>query len=145
MIRRPRSPWVWGPVFFVLSAWLALVEVFWLPLRIGLVPVPLSVLAAVVGNLLLITGAHRLSGSRTVAVVPAVVWLAVAVGASIRRPEGDLVLIGGGVAGGVNLAFLLLGVLAAAVAVGRVLTPARRITSRDEARTPAGSGSGDVR
>jgi hypothetical protein len=38
-----------------------------------------------------------------------------------RRPEGDLVLIGTGAAGVVNLAFLLLGVLAAAVAVGRVL------------------------
>jgi hypothetical protein len=136
---------VWGPVFFVLSAWLALVEVFWLPLRVGSVPAPVSVLAAVVGNLLLITGAHRLSGSRMVAVVPAVVWLAVAVAASIRRPEGDLVLIGGGAAGAVNLAFLLLGVLAAAVAVGRVLTPPRRITPRDEAPTPAGSGSGDAR
>ena len=146
MIRRPRSPWVWGPVFFVLSAWLALVEVFWLPLRIGLIPAPVSVLAAVVGNLLLITGAHRLSGSRMVAVVPAVVWLAVAVAASIRRPEGDLVLIGGGAAGAVNLAFLLLGVLAAAVAVGRVLTPPRRrITPREEAPAPAGSGSGDAR
>ena len=39
----------------------------------------------------------------------------------IRRPEGDLLITGGGATGVVNLAFLLLGVLAAAFAVGRVL------------------------
>lgn len=145
MTGRRASPVVWGAVFVVLSAWLALVEVFWLPLRIGLVPVPVSVLAAVGGNLLLVGGAHRLSGSRVVAVLPAVVWLTVAVAASIRRPEGDLILTGGGVAGVVNLAFLLLGVLAAAVAVGRVLAAPRRVRPTDDAPAPTGSGSGDAR
>ena len=145
MIGRRASPVVWGAVFVVLSAWLALVEVFWLPLRIGLVPVPVSVLAAVVGNLLLVGGAHRLSGSRVVAVLPAVVWLTVAVAASIRRPEGDLILTGGGAAGVVNLAFLLLGVLAAAVAVGRVLAAPRRVRPTGDAPAPTGSGSGDAR
>jgi hypothetical protein len=145
MIGRRASPVVWAAVFVVLSAWLALVEVFWLPLRIGLVPVPVSVLAAVVGNLLLVGGAHRLSGSRVVAVLPAVVWLTVAVAASIRRPEGDLILTGGGAAGVVNLAFLLLGVLAAAVAVGRVLAAPRRVRPTGAAPAPTGSGSGDAR
>jgi Family of unknown function (DUF6113) len=145
MIGRRASPVLWAAVFVVLSAWLALVEVFWLPLRIGLVPVPVSVLAAVVGNLLLVGGAHRLSGSRVVAVLPAVVWLTVAVAASIRRPEGDLILTGGGVAGVVNLAFLLLGVLAAAVAVGRVLAAPRRVRPTGHAPAPTGSGSGDAR
>ena len=83
-------------VAVAVAAWLALVEVFWLPLRVGAVPVPLSVLAAVAGNLLLVRLAYRLSGSRAVAVLPAVVWLVVALGATVRRPEGDLVLIGGG-------------------------------------------------
>jgi hypothetical protein len=145
MTRHPRAPLVWGPVFFVLAAWLALVEVFWLPLRIGAVPLPVSVLAAVIGNLLLVREAHRLSGSRLVAVVPALVWLAVAIAASIRRPEGDLVLVGGGVAGAIGLAFLLLGVVAAAVAVGRVLTAPRPVSRRDEAAAAAGSGSGGAR
>ena len=54
----------------VVAAWLAVVEVLWLPLRIGPVPVPLSVLAAAVGNLLLVSWAHRLSGSRVVALLP---------------------------------------------------------------------------
>ena len=105
----------------VAAAWLALVEVFWLPLKAGVVPVPLSVLAAVAGNLLLVRLAHRLSGSRVVAVLPAVVWLVVALAAMVRRPEGDLVLAGSGATGTVGLAFLLLGVLAAAFAAGRVL------------------------
>ncbi|GAB3300972.1 hypothetical protein GCM10027451_03730 [Geodermatophilus aquaeductus] len=107
------------------AGWLALVEVFWLPLRVAGVLVPLSVLVAVVGNYLLVVGALRLTGSRAVAVLPAVVWLVVAVGATMRRPEGDLVAVGGGGLGAVTLAFLGLGVLAAAVAVGRVLATPR--------------------
>jgi hypothetical protein len=103
------------------AGWLALVEVFWLPLRLFGVLVPLSVLVAVVGNLLLVAGAHRLTGSRAVAVLPALTWLLVAVAATMRRPEGDLVAVGSGGLGAVTLAFLGLGVLAAALAVGRVL------------------------
>ena len=123
-----------GPVRVVLGApgavlvagWLALIEVFWLPLRVAGVLVPLSVLVAVVGNYLLVVGALRITGSRVVAVLPAVVWLVVAVGATVRRPEGDLVAVGSGGLGAVTLAFLGLGVLAAAVAVGRVLAAPRR-------------------
>ena len=109
----------------VLAAWLALVEVFWLPLRVFGVPVPVSVVAAVVGNLLLVGLAARLTGSRLGAVLPAVVWLVIAVAASLRRPEGDLLLVGGGVLGYLSLAFLLAGVVAAAFAVGKVLAAPR--------------------
>ena len=109
----------------VLAAWLALVEVFWLPLRVLGVPVPVSVVAAVVGNLLLVGLAARLTGSRLAAVLPAVVWLVIAVAASLRRPEGDLLLVGGGVLGYLSLAFLLAGVVAAAFAVGKVLAAPR--------------------
>ena len=112
----------------VLAAWLALVEVFWL-------------VAAVVGNLLLVALAARLTGSRLAAVLPAVVWLVIAVGASLRRPEGDLLLTGAGVLGFLSLAFLLAGVVAGAFAVGKVLA-----APRDGVR-PAhtGSGSGGAR
>ena len=109
----------------VLAAWLALVEVFWLPLRVFGVPVPVSVVAAVVGNLLLVGLAARLTGSRLGAVLPAVVWLVIAVAASLPRPEGDLLLVGGGVLGYLSLAFLLAGVVAAAFAVGKVLAAPR--------------------
>jgi hypothetical protein len=116
----------------VVSCWLTLVEILWLPLRVGGVPVPVSVPAAVVGNLLLVAAAHRLSRSRAVAVLPAVVWLVLALFASQRRPEGDLLIIGSGALGYVNLAFLLAGVVAAAFAVGRVFTagPRRRRRAR---------------
>jgi hypothetical protein len=125
----------------VLAAWLALVEVFWLPLRVVGVPVPVSVVAAVVGNLLLVALAARLTGSRLAAVLPAVVWLVIAVGASLRRPEGDLLLTGGGVLGFLSLAFLLAGVVAAAFAVGKVLA-----APRDGVRPGrSGSGSGGAR
>jgi len=138
----------WGLVTLVVAGWLALVEVFWLPLRVGGVLVPLSVLVAVVGNLMLPAAALRLSGSRLVAVLPAVAWLVVAVGAMIRRPEGDLVMTGGGAAGVVNLAFLMIGVLAAAFSVGRVLGGPRRapLSARvAPAPDPAGSGTGGAR
>jgi hypothetical protein len=45
----------------------------------------------------------------------------VALTATVRRPEGDLVAVGTGGLGTVTLAFLGLGVLGAAVAVGRVV------------------------
>ena len=120
------------------AGWLALVEVFWLPLRVGGVLVPLSVPAALLGNALLVTGAFRLTGSRVVAVLPAVTWLAVALAASSRRPEGDLVAVGTGGLGVVTLAFLGLGVVGAAVAVGRVLV-APRPPAVPRPQAPAGA------
>lgn len=125
----------WAVLAVVVAAWLAVVEVFWLPLRVGPVPIPVSVLAAAVGNLLLVTWAHRLSGSRVVGVLPAAVWVVVAVGASVRRPEGDLLITGATPASQwVGLAFLLVGVLFASFGVGRVLS-----------RPVAGSGTGGAR
>jgi hypothetical protein len=140
----------WAVAIVAVAAWLALVEVFWLPLRVGGILLPLSVPAAVAGNLLLVGTALRLTRSRLVAVLPAVVWLVVVVAAMMRRPEGDLVIIGRGALGGVGLTFLLVGVLAAAVAVGRALaTPrTRRVTpgtDPEPAPDPAGSGSGGAR
>jgi len=130
----------WAVLAVVLATWLTLVEVFWLPWRVGGVPVPVSLLAAVVGNLLLVGAARRFSGSRLVAVLPAVVWLGIALAASSRRPEGDLLLPGGdAVTSTLNLGFLLVGVVAAAFAVGRALgTPT-------VSPPAAGSGSGGAR
>jgi hypothetical protein len=121
----------WALTVVILAAWLALVEVFWLPLRVGGVLFPLSVAAAVGGNLLLTRLALRWSGSRAVAVLPGLTWGVVAVAAMSRRPEGDLVLIGTGAGGIVNLAFLLFGVLAAAIAIGRVLGSAPAVRQKE--------------
>jgi hypothetical protein len=140
----------WAVAIVAVAAWLALVEVFWLPLRVGGILLPLSVPAAVAGNLLLVGTALRLTRSRLVAVLPAAVWLVVVVAAMMRRPEGDLVIIGRGALGSVGLTFLLAGVLAAAVAVGRALaTPRTRPVTpgpdSEPAPDPAGSGNGGAR
>jgi hypothetical protein len=153
--RRPEAV-AWAVVGVLVAGWLALVQVFWLPLRVAGVPVPLSVLAAVTGNLLLPAAAARLSGSRVVGLLPALVWAVVVVAAMVRRPEGDLVLTAAGAVGTANLFFLLLGATAAAFSVGRLLGagPARRPVrpgplppARDGAApaAPAGSGSGGAR
>ncbi|RZU30387.1 hypothetical protein [Blastococcus saxobsidens] len=131
----------WALAAVLVAGWLAVVEVFWLPLRVGGVPVPVSVLAAVVGNVLLVRAALRVSGSRLVAAVPALVWLVVVVAAMGRRPEGDLVItIGTGGYTVVTTAFLLLGVLAAAFSVGTAMGGGPRPVSSP--RAPTGSGSG---
>jgi hypothetical protein len=131
----------WGLLAVGAAAWLALVEVFWLPLRVAGVFLPVSVLAAVAGNLILVEQAFRRSGSRLVALLPALTWVVVAIGAAVRRPEGDLVLVGGGGLGAVGLAFLLCGVVATSFAVARVLArpPVR------PAAGPSGSGTGGAR
>jgi hypothetical protein len=137
-----------GVTAIVAAAWLAVVEVFWLPLRVAGVLVPVSVVAAVVGNLLLVRLALQLSGSRLVAMLPVLTWAVVVVAAMDRRPEGDLVLTGVGALGAVNLAFLLLGMVAAAIAVGWALgtrPPDRPPVRPAPARHPAGSGSGGAR
>jgi hypothetical protein len=132
------SPWLrtaGGSLVAVLvSAWLAVVEVFWLPLRIGDVLLPLSVVGAVVGNLLIGAAARRLAGWGPAAVLTAVAWLVIVVAAMIPRSEGDLLIVGGGATGAVNVVFLMAGVVSAAYASGTALSTGRR-----------GSGSGGAR
>jgi hypothetical protein len=139
----PRGRW-WtalaAVVGVLVALWLAVVEVFWLPLRVGAVPIPASLVGAALGNLLIVGAVRRVTGSGPVAVLPAVAWLAVVVPAMIQRPEGDLLIVGGGNTGVVNLGFLLVGVLAAAYAVGRALSGPRRPPVRR-----AGSGTGGAR
>jgi len=135
-----------GVLVLALAVWLAVVEVFWLPLRIGGVLIPLSVVVAVVANLLMPRLALWLAGSRVVAALTGVAWLVVVVAGMIRRPEGDLLITGGGTTGVVNLAFLLCGMLAAAFAVGRALGgPRPPVTRGAVPPARAGSGSGGAR
>jgi hypothetical protein len=134
-----------GVLVVVVAFWMALVEIFWLPLRIGGLLIPVSVAAAVAANLLLPRLALRLSSSRLVAALTGIAWLVVVVAGMIRRPEGDLIITGGGATGVVNLAFLLCGVLAAAFAVGRALGGPPPVSRDEETPVRAGSGSGGAR
>lgn len=107
-----------GVLVAVAAAELAVLECFLLPLRIGSVPVPLSIPVAVLGNLLLPAMAYRLTASRAAAALPVAVWIVVVILAAVPRPEGDIIITGT-VRG---LAFLLLGAAAGAYAVGRLFT-----------------------
>lgn len=101
---------------------LAIVECFLVPLRVGTVPLPVSVVLAVVGNVALTRLMWRASLHRAVAGVPVVVWLVAVLVLAAKRQEGDLVVPGTGM----GLAFLFLGTIAGAFAVGQVIAPVRR-------------------
>lgn len=109
-----------GLLVLVLAGLCAVLEVFYLPLRAGPVVIPLSVVAAVAGNVAFTRAMYEVAGSVLAALLPGAVWLAVIARAAIARPEGDLLISDGGSSTGsavVNLAFLLLGSLALAFAV----------------------------
>lgn len=109
-----------GLAIVVLAGVCAVVEVFYLPLRVGSVLVPASVLAAIAGNIAFTRLTYAVTGSVAAALMPAAVWLAVIGRAAVARPEGDLLITDGGSSTGiavVNLAFLILGALALAYAI----------------------------
>jgi hypothetical protein len=105
---------------------LAVVESFLVPLRAGTVPLPVSVLLAVVGNVALTRLMWRACRHRGAAAAPVVAWLVVVLVLAARRQEGDLVVPGTAT----GLAFLLLGTVAGAFALGQVVVPAPRPRSR---------------
>lgn len=126
-----------GLLVLLLAVACAVVEVFYLPLRVGSVPVPASVVAAAVGNVAFTRLMFAVTGSILVALLPAAAWLGVIGRAAISRPEGDLLITDGGTSTGsalINLAFLLFGVLAPAYAVGRLRRPVRTVRTQG---TPA--------
>lgn len=106
-----------GLLMFLVAVEVAVLECFLLPSYLGPVPIPLSIPAAVAGNLAFPALALRLTGSRIVGVLPVLGWLTVVVIAAVPRPEGDLI-VSGSLRG---LAFLLLGSVAGAYAVARIV------------------------
>lgn len=97
----------------VLTVLLCVWGAFLVPLRVGTVRVPVSLLIAGVGNLLLGRAGGRLLGAAGV-LVPGAVWLGLAVLLGSRRPEGDLIIPGDLV----GTLFLAVGALGFAVAYG---------------------------
>lgn len=97
----------------LLTLLLALWGAFLVPLRVAGFPVPVGVLLAL-ANVPLCRAGGDLLQRRAGAVGPLLLWSVVAYALSTERREGDLVVI----AGARGLAFLVVGLLAAAVAVG---------------------------
>ena len=79
------------------------------------VPVPVGVLIAVFSNLIVGIGAAWGTGTRLAPAVTGFAWGIVAFVMGVRRPDGDLVVPGSGWHG---VAYLYLGLIAAAVAIG---------------------------
>ncbi|MGH3883696.1 MAG: hypothetical protein ACRDRY_02115 [Pseudonocardiaceae bacterium] len=71
---------------------LAAVELLYLPLRVGAVPVPVTILLAVVSTRWLVRSAAELGGPRSVAAVPLVVWLLALGVFGVAGPGGDVLL-----------------------------------------------------
>ncbi len=71
---------------------LALLELFFLPLRIGVVPLPLTVLVGAVTTPWLVSSVAKLVRP-ALSWVPLAVWVLVVFGVGMLGPGGDLVLI----------------------------------------------------
>jgi hypothetical protein len=75
----------------------ALLEVLLVPLRSGTVFVPVTVLFAIFGNIALPRAGHVFASGKGPMVAPFAFWLIAVVGLSLTtRPEGDVLVPGGG-------------------------------------------------
>ena len=104
-------------------------------------PVPgvsVGVLLAVLGNYLLGLAGRRAAGGTLGAVLPAIVWLVASVTLAGGRREGDVVLT----SSGGSMAFLLLGAMAYAVAIGRRPAPRRQADPESTQSDPDGVPGG---
>lgn len=101
-------------VVLVLAVELAVWECFLVGARPFGTAFPIAALLAVVGNVTLGLAGARVLGSRTGAVLPGMLWLAIALLFGSGRSEGDTVVP----ETARGLAFLLLGTLAAAGVAG---------------------------
>ncbi|MFL6129312.1 MAG: hypothetical protein ACJ73E_09630 [Mycobacteriales bacterium] len=99
-----------GVLVGVAAVALAVLECFLVPLRVGTLPLPLSVPMAVVGNVVAARLAGRLTGRPVLGLLPPVLWMAVVLLLAAPRAEGDLI-VPGTVTG---LVFLFAGAVAGA-------------------------------
>lgn len=91
------------------------------PLRVGTVLVPVSVLVAIAANVILPRLGRRLVDTTLAGALPYLCWLAaVIVLGLVPRPEGDVLLPGGGAQQWVSVGTLLAGAAAGAVTLGMI-------------------------
>ncbi|HEX2301393.1 MAG TPA: hypothetical protein VHH34_23325 [Pseudonocardiaceae bacterium] len=96
---------------------LAAVELLYLPLRVGVVPLPLTILLAAVSTPWLVRNAAALGGPAWTAAAPLVVWVVALLVFGVAGPGGDVLLP----AYWRSLLLMAAGIFPGAVALGRVL------------------------
>jgi hypothetical protein len=107
-----------GLLIAVAAIGLAVIESFLVPLHIGSVPFPITVLLAVAGNVVLARLAGRQTGSILAAAAVPLLWLLVVIVLSLPRAEGDLIVPGSPT----GLVFLFAGAVAGAFGVASEIT-----------------------
>ncbi|WP_016697353.1 hypothetical protein [Actinoalloteichus spitiensis] len=112
---------------------LALLALFFLPLRVGVVPVPVTAVLAGATNVLLVLAAGRISGRMRVAGAPLLAWVVVVIVFGVAGPGGDVVLMGDWR----GLLLLALGALPPAMVLGTLSGRYRAAT-----RTARGGATG---
>lgn len=120
--------WLGVVLLGMCAALSALVEALLVPLYAGQVIVPIAVVLAVAGNVLLPRLARGLVPRTAAALVPLLTWLVVIVGFGvITRPEGDVILPGAPAgAEWVTYGVLFGGAIAGAVTVMVIAPPPQR-------------------
>lgn len=109
----------------------AVLEVLYLPVRVGAVPVPLGAVAAVLTNVGLVWAAGERSPRLTVAAAPLGAWVLVVLGCAFSGPGGDVLLVDDWRA----LLLLVAGVVPASLVLGVLM--GRAGTARAQVQRPA--------
>jgi hypothetical protein len=107
------------------AALLAMMELFFLTLSVGAVPVPVSPLVALVSTPWLVHAAGQVGGPRAAA-APLLAWTFVVAVLGLAGPGGDVLLV----ADWSSLALVVCGLLPAAFVLGRVLRGGREAQAR---------------
>lgn len=119
------------PVLFaaLVTVLITVLGVFFLPLRWGAVPFPVSALVVAAALVVLPRAGHRLTGSIAVASLPAVIWFVITLLLTLYRnalwPALPVVILDWRI-----LLFLGLGGLATALTLGALANPPRRQPTR---------------
>ena len=97
----------------------AVMAIFFLPLRIGTVPAPVSALLSGLLNVALVWAALQWTTSVRVAALPLWTWMATVLAMTFGGPGNDLIFGGAGVMGYAVLPFIAVGALPAAALLRR--------------------------
>lgn len=110
---------------------LALLECFYVNLRIGDVPIPIAAVVALAANIALPWAMVRLTGIRPLALIPVAIWAAFAIILAGGGPGGDVVIPGNWQ----GIVLLLGGALGAVISVLVVMQPGGRTTNQTQPTT----------